>query len=156
MTPLPSAEEDKDESTDLSIRREYFAADGSPYDLANARAADIVHVKLTLKSAIERDYADLVIEDLLPGAFEPVKAPYRSGIPGWGMPGWMLRSDARDDRMLVFSTKFHMRKDDEVEFTYPVRIVSPGEFALPGVAVEGMYHPGLRARARGARIVVRD
>ncbi len=153
---LPSAEEDRDESTDLSIRREYFAADGSPYDLANARATDIVHVKLTLKSAIERDYADLVIEDLLPGAFEPVRAPSRSGMPGRGMPGWMLRSDARDDRMLVFSKKFHMRKDDEVEFTYPVRIVSPGEFALPGVAVEGMYHPGLRARARGARIVVRD
>lgn len=154
---LPSITEDRDETTDLSIKREYFTSDWKPYDLANAKASDTVNIRLTLKSNVARDYADLVIEDLFPAAFEAGGVPCSlDGIENPPRTGWVMRSDARDDRMLVFSKKFTMGVNDEVHFTYQVRVVSPGEFALPGVAVEGMYHPALRARRRGGRIVVRD
>ena len=66
-----------------------------------------------------------------------------------------MRSDARDDRMLVFSKKFKLEKGREAKFRYPVRVVSAGEFVLPGPSVEGMYHPALRARRIPGRIVVR-
>ena len=68
----------------------------------------------------------------------------------------MMRSDARDDRMLVFSKKFHMERNGEVKFCYPLRVVSAGEFALPGVAAEAMYQPSIRARTSPGRVVVRD
>ena len=67
---------------------------------------------------------------------------------------WVMRSDARDDRMFVFSKRFRMEKGDVARFHYQVRAVTAGEFALPGVAVEGMYHPDLRARSCGGRVRV--
>ena len=68
---------------------------------------------------------------------------------------WVMRSDARDDRMLVFSKKFTLEKGHEAKFRYQVRVVSAGEFVLPGPSVEGMYHPALHARRVPGRIVVR-
>ena len=114
---------------------------------------------------------DLVVEDLFAGAFEPVhgalSADVVSKIGHAGRDGgdggvievpasaWVMRSDARDDRMLVFSKKFKLEKGHEAKFRYQVRVVSAGEFVLPGPSVEGMYHPALHARRVPGRIVVR-
>ena len=103
---------------------------------------------------VSRDYSDLVIEDLFAGAFEPVHSPLDAKLCPWiarGGADWVMRSDARDDRMLVFSKKFRLEAGEEAKFHYPLRVVSPGEFALPGVAVEAMYQPSVRARTAPAR-----
>jgi uncharacterized protein YfaS (alpha-2-macroglobulin family) len=66
-----------------------------------------------------------------------------------------MRSDARDDRMLVFSKKFRLHKGEAVTFRYPVRVVSCGEYVLPGPSVEAMYHPELHARLAPSRVAIR-
>ena len=66
-----------------------------------------------------------------------------------------MRSDARDDRMLVFSKKFTLAKGEEATFRYPVRVVSAGDYILPGPSVEAMYHPDLHARRAPSRISVK-
>ena len=159
---LPPLADCKDEEKGLSVRREFFTADGAKYDVSKARRGDLVIVRIAIASKDDRDIADLVVEDLFSGAMEPVGSVQDAfGYP-WvqkaekDMPDWVMRYDARDDRMLVFSKKFHARKGREVYFHYPLRVVSAGSFALPQVAVEAMYNPGLRARSGAGRVVVGD
>ena len=66
-----------------------------------------------------------------------------------------MRSDARDDRMLVFSKRFRLSRGEEATFRYSVRVVSLGEYVLPGPSVEAMYHPELHARRAPSRISIR-
>ena len=110
----------------------------------------MLHVKLTIASDAARVLSDLVVEDLFAGAFEPVHRE----IAQPGRADWVMRSDARDDRMLVFSKKFALKENEKVEFIYPVRVVSAGDFVLPGPSAEGMYAPALRARCAAGRVVV--
>ena len=63
-----------------------------------------------------------------------------------------MRKDARDDRMLVFSKKFTLEQGKAVQFRYPVRVVSAGDFVLPGPAVEAMYQPTLRSHRAAERL----
>ena len=67
---------------------------------------------------------------------------------------WVMRHDARDDRMLVFSKRFHLERGVQAVFRYPVRVVSAGDYALPGPSVEAMYAPTLRARLAPTRLHV--
>ena len=130
------------------MSREYLRTDGTPVDMANLVRGELLHVKLTIASDAERALSDLVVEDLFAGAFEPVHRE----IAQPGRADWVMRSDARDDRMLVFSKKFKLEANGKVEFYYPVRVVSAGDFILPGSRVEAMYAPTLRAQTPPTRI----
>lgn len=155
---LPRIEEDADEETDIVLKREYLDSAGCAYDLGRAKCGDLVIVRLTLGSRVARDCGDLVIEDLLPAAFEPVLAPLDPAQHPWleaNAHDWVMRSDARDDRMLVFSKRFRLCPEAPETFSYPVRIVTPGVFTLPGCTAEAMYQPSLRARIRASRLGVR-
>ena len=66
-----------------------------------------------------------------------------------------MRSDARDDRMLVFSKRVSLKAGEKMRFVYPMRVVSSGEFTLPGVSVEAMYYPELNAKSLPSRIDIR-
>ena len=110
--------------------------------------------ELTVTSAVTRVLSDLVVEDLFAGAFEPVHSELDPSV--WGKRGgsnaWVMRKDARDDRMLVFSKKFTLEQGKAVQFRYPVRVVSAGDFILPGPAVEAMYQPTLRSHRAAERL----
>ena len=67
---------------------------------------------------------------------------------------WVMRSDARDDRMLVFSKAFRLAKGETATFSYPLRVVTSGEFILPGPTVEAMYIPEIHAVTAPSRIKV--
>ena len=158
LLDLPKLGELPDEAEGLRIRRDFIASDGDPYDVSNAKCGDLVMVRISLSSKDTRDLNDLVIEDLFAGAMEPVHGAMDPSLYPWipqNCHSWVMRSDARDDRILVFSKKFHLNKGDEVRFYYPMRVVSAGAFQLPKVAVEAMYQPGLRARSGGGRVVAR-
>jgi len=158
LLDLPKPGELQDESEGLRIRRDFLAPDGSLYDVSNAKCGDLVVVRISLASMDTRDLNDLVVEDLFAGAMEPVHGAMDPALYPWvpqDCHNWVMRSDARDDRILVFSKKFHLKKGDEVQFYYPMRVVSAGAFQLPKVAVEAMYQPGLRARSGGGRVVAR-
>ena len=157
---LPPAESVTNETCGISISRDYLRSDGTPADLTRLERGELLVVRLAIRSDATRELSDLVIEDLFPGAFEPV----HRDIGFTGNADWVMRKDARDDRMLVFSKKFKLEAGNEVEIRYeagneveiryPVRVVSAGDFVLPGPSVEGMYAPSLRARRAAGRIVV--
>ena len=147
---LPPAESVTNETCGISISRDYLKSDGTPADLTRLERGELLVVRLAIRSDATRELSDLVIEDLFPGAFEPV----HRDIGFTGNADWVMRKDARDDRMLVFSKKFKLEAGNEVEIRYPVRVVSAGDFVLPGPSVEGMYAPSLRARRAAGRIVV--
>ena len=96
----------------------------------------------------------------LPAAcFEPDAAPVTKEAYAWidaqaNMLPWELRRDVRDDRVLIFSKKFTAQAGKIVRAHYAVRVVSAGDFILPGVSVEAMYAPEIRARERARRLTV--
>lgn len=156
---LPQVDEVKDESEGIDISRRFFTRDGRPADLANLHAGDLLVVELSVTSAVTRVVNDLVIEDLFAGAYEPVRSelvvpPLAEQDAKPRVADWVMRHDARDDRMLVFSKRFTLEAGHEAKFAYQVRVVSAGDYVLPGPSVEGMYNPRLHARRAPGRAVV--
>lgn len=147
---LPEEKEVQDDSSGIFINRKYFHANGEPADLNDLVRGEMLIVNLSITTDVSRVVNDLVIEDLFPAAFEPVHSQPRPSNPFW-----VMRSDARDDRMLVFTKRFDLEKGNAATFEYPVRVVMAGDFVLPGPSVEGMYNPRLHSRRAPGRIVVR-
>jgi uncharacterized protein YfaS (alpha-2-macroglobulin family) len=148
---LPKLEEEKAVSNGLSIVRTFETPEGLPVDVRKLKLGEMVYVKLEITSLEEREIGDLVIEDLFAGAMEPVNDFALMVVNG----EWVMRSDARDDRMLVFSKRFSVKAGETIDFMYPIRVVSAGEFTLPGVSVEAMYYPELNAKSLPSRINIR-
>ena len=150
---LPKPSDVKDESRGISIVRRYLTPEGGEADLSKLALGEMLIAELAIKVDDTRELSDLVIEDLFPACLEPV----HGGLvpPSMDQGKWVMRSDARDDRMLVFSKKFTLAKGEEATFRYPVRVVSAGDYILPGPSVEAMYHPDLHARRAPCRISVR-
>lgn len=169
---LPKPKDVKDESRGISIVRRYLMPEGGEADLSKLSLGEMLIAELAIKVDDTRELSDLVIEDLFPACFEPVHGglvPQRASVDPSDPRGtnegasvnfvdqgkWVMRSDARDDRMLVFSKKFTLAKGAEATFRYPVRVVSAGDYILPGPSVEAMYHPDLHARRAPDRISVK-
>jgi len=149
-----------DESNGIFVSRRFLKSDGTPADLTKLAPGDFLVAELTLTSSVRRTFSDLVIEELLPAAFEPSTAPFNPEACGLtngvaDVDDWVLRTDERDDRVLVFSKRFELDTDNEARMYYPVRVVSTGDFTLPGSVVEAMYDPRLGARRAAGRVVVR-
>lgn len=147
----------------VRVSRRFFTTDGQPVDLAKARLArgDLLVGEITL--AADRTFAvtDLVVQDLLPACFEPERMEVAAAFSkrfGHGRTDWVLRHDARDDRLLVFSRPMTLRPASDgagaATFAYAVRVVSAGDFTLPGVRVEAMYAPEVFAQAAPGRVRV--
>ena len=168
---LPRPGDVKDESSGISIVRRYLTPEGGEADLSKLSLGEMLIAELALKVDDTRELSDLVVEDLFPACFEPVHGGLAPSFAPRGPDGsalarsesslnldqgrWVMRSDARDDRMLVFSKKFTLAKGEEATFRYPVRVVSAGDYILPGPSVEAMYHPDLHARRAPSRISVK-
>ena len=65
-----------------------------------------------------------------------------------------MRREMRDDRMLLFSSRFDNSYCIAPSY-YAVRVVSNGDFVHPGISVEAMYDPAVRARTSARRIRVK-
>ena len=149
---LPEIGEVKDEFCGISVSRRFLTPEGGEADLGNLARGELLIAELSLRCDDARELSDLVVEDLFPACFEPVHGGLPAGVQNECR--WVMRSDARDDRMLVFSKKFTLGKGEEASFRYPLRVVSAGEYTLPGPSVEAMYFPGLRSRRAPSRLSV--
>ena len=146
-----------EESSGITVSRSFYTPEGAPADMAALVRGEMLVVELTVGTDSSRELSDLVVEDLFAGAFEPIHSPLDPTQFAWCAKkgvDWVMRSDARDDRMLVFSKKFFLGKGDKASFYYPVRVVTSGEFILPGASVEAMYSPSLRASGAPSRVNV--
>ena len=145
-----------DEAHGIAIARRYRRTDGSATDLSDVVRGEMLVAELTLSAPAAQTYSDLVVEDLLPACFEPDATPVTRAAFPWATGGaaWVLRRELRDDRVLGFSRRFALKAGECVTFRYAVRVVSAGDFVLPGPSVEAMYAPSVRARGASSRIVV--
>ena len=157
---LPDAASVPAVSSGIQITRRYLLADGTEADLGNLSRGDLVIVELTVGDQQNRVYSDLVVEDLLPACLEPASTPVGPATHPWieadKQLDWEMRREMRDDRMLFFSKRFcdSGEKGKAARAYYAVRVVSSGDFIAPGVSVEAMYDPAVRARTAPRRIRV--
>jgi uncharacterized protein YfaS (alpha-2-macroglobulin family) len=155
MAPPPAASEG------LAIKATYHRLDGKPMAGSKVTQNDLLVVLIQgevrdPKVLDAARGAGLLVVDLLPAGLE-IENPRLGGADLDGLP-WLPdlsatdHVEARDDRYVAAVTVF----PDEPRFTiaYVARAVSPGQYLAPGVAVEDMYRPELRANAAAGSLVV--
>ncbi len=158
---LPDAEAVEavtNEARGLAIARQFLTPAGEKADVTKLQRGEMLFAEISITSKDARTIGDLVIEDLFAGCLEPVHSAIDPSLYPWFQPDahdWVLRSDARDDRMLVFSKQVNFAAGETIRFYYPLRVITAGDFILPGSSVEAMYAPDLGARGTSSRLVIR-
>jgi uncharacterized protein YfaS (alpha-2-macroglobulin family) len=127
------------EDKGLRIRREYFDRSGAQINLNSVKQNDLLIVRLTLSSSVDR-LENIAISDLLPAGFE-IENPRLTATANYpfvrnsATPEYM---DVRDDRMNLYTSIIGGTR--EKEFYYVVRAVTPGVFQHAPVVAEAMYN----------------
>ena len=132
-----AAQEDKG----LVVRREFLGREGKPIGDNRFRQGDTVVVEIRLKSG--RALQNVVIVDALPAGFE-IENPELVNSDGKTAEQGHLnlrRSDLRDDRLILFANP----AEGESRYSYVVRAVTVGTFALPPVSAECMYDSSIHS-----------
>jgi hypothetical protein len=114
--------------------REYTDADGKPIGTVRIGSEVRVHVRIRAIDSHRPTIGNIAIVDMLPSGFELSYDRAESGTIGEGS----LRVDfvePREDRVLIFCTAESSVRD----FTYTIRAVNKGRFAVPPVLAESMY-----------------
>ena len=159
---LPSANAVTNEHNLIRISRRFMTSEGFDADLGNLTRGELLIGEITLDADRDFEFTDLVVQDLFPACLEPDRkevAEAYAKYHGKGSTKWVLRSDVRDDRVLVFSRPVSIKSGDidraKAKFFYAVRVITPGDFVLPGTRVEAMYAPEVKAQTAPSRIRVR-
>jgi uncharacterized protein YfaS (alpha-2-macroglobulin family) len=157
----------------FTVERTYEAVD-HPEDVARdadgtwrIKAGTRVRVRLTMVAPSRRYHVALV--DPLPAGFEslnPVLAvteripedtqqeamlTYGSRSFGWWLtrPVWFDHQNLRDDRCEAFTS---LLWEGVYNYSYVARATTPGEFVVPPVKAEEMYHPETFGRGKTDRM----
>jgi hypothetical protein len=138
---VPMRGQAAEEDSGLVVRRTFLDMQGRQVQPNGLRQGELYTVKLTAASG--RPVENLVISDLLPAGLE-IEDPGIGGSARLGTEeahtGWAVQHvERRDDRMLIFGDLLGSRG----EYTYVVRAVTAGRFALPAVEAACMYDPGV-------------
>lgn len=139
------------EDRNLQVRRDYLNRSGAVVTGQSIRQNDLLVVRITLTSSVDRlEY--VAVSDLLPAGLEIenprlTEATAYPFIQNATVPEYM---DIRDDRVNLY-TSFRGGKRQQV-FYYAVRAVTAGTFILPPVSAEAMYD-GRYASTAGAGTV---
>jgi hypothetical protein len=139
-------------SRKLALLRRYFALSPVQKDkrivyretpfTGTASPGDLILVRLTAAGA--RDWRYLMIEDPLPAGAEPIQ---QDGLyeleAGRERPGqYGTRREYRDDRVVLFQTSF---TEGRYEFTYLLKVITPGVFKAMPAQISPMYVAGTAA-----------
>jgi uncharacterized protein YfaS (alpha-2-macroglobulin family) len=113
--------------------------------LANAvQPGDILLVRLT--AAGSPDWRYLMIEDPLPAGAEPIKQADMYELEGDARTRWYRwyneRREYRDDKVVFFQTDFAAGR---YEYSYLLKVVTPGAFKAMPAQISSMYIPGSSA-----------
>lgn len=162
----------------LEIQREYRDASNQVVNSASLGGELTVHLKI--RTLEQGELQNVAIVDLLPGGFEVVRDSIRSAAgsgPGLRQeeneggeeeePGQDARQttssaaagaasfspdyvDVREDRVVIFGRVAASAQ----EFTYRIKAINQGVYAVPPVFGESMYDRAVQARGLGAKISV--
>ncbi len=126
------------EDRNLQIRRELLDRNGNPISLSSVQQNDMVVVRVTLNSSVDR-LEHVAVTDLLPAGFE-IENPRITETTQYAFiksPATPEYIDIRDDRINLY-TGFRGGKRQQV-FYYAVRAVTRGVFQYPPIVAEAMY-----------------
>ena len=165
---LPDAASVSNRHHVVTVSRRFKTSEGFDVDLNDLRRGDLLVGEIVVSADRDYDFSDLVIQELLPACLEPERREVAWDYARWRRidTSWVLRSDTRDDRVVAFSRPIRVRPgaDSGAEFAfgraeyvfcYAVRVVTAGEFVLPGTSVEAMYAPEISARLAPSAIRIR-
>lgn len=127
------------------LEREVLNIAGEPADLGALEVGQLLYVRTTARSLRGRQ-PHVALVDRLPAGWE-VENP---AITGASLPAFLTEAsrwetehvNLRDDRIEAFGTIDETPRSQ----VYAVRVVTAGSFTWPGVLLEAMYDPGVRAR----------
>ncbi|MBN9524848.1 MAG: alpha-2-macroglobulin family protein [Alphaproteobacteria bacterium] len=149
----------------FELHKTLYNLQGEEIDPASVRQNDRIVISLTGK-ILSNLPAQVVLVDYLPAGFEiEAIAPSGTEDAAFGFLPASSRTrikEARDDR---FVAAFDLNRPSryswsdeqpqaEFNMSYLVRVVTPGNFVLPGAAVEDMYRPGRMARTAVGSVAV--
>ena len=151
-----------------SVYRVFTTPSGTPIDLAQVKAGDVVRVTMRIElPAMDRWRASfLAVTDRFAAGFSPIapelatvtsppeltkEHPWYTELTGWG--GTASHVDVRDDRVNLYFDRVYSGRTAFA--TYLLRATTPGEFTLPAARGELMYEPGSEGYSEGGRIVIR-
>lgn len=115
----------------MEVSRVYRNAEGQA--VTGVSLGDVITVTITAR-ARGNPVPDSVIVDLLPGGFEMVLSEKIAESDG-DEAERALRAERREDRMILFTDL----TIEPFSYSYKIRAVNKGRFALPPVRAEGMY-----------------
>ena len=144
----------------LALAREDFALqpverDGrivyreAPFD-GRARPGDLLLVRLT--AAGSTDWQFLMIEDPLPAGAEAIRQDGLYELERQPRSWSSSRREYRDDRVVVFQRAF---TEGRYEYTYLLKVVTPGVFRAMPPRIAPMYVPDATASGRAQPMTVR-
>ncbi|MEX2115923.1 MAG: alpha-2-macroglobulin [Bacteroidota bacterium] len=125
------------EDKNLQIRREFFDRSGNGVNLESVKQNDLIVVRLTLRSSVDR-LENVAISDLLPAGFE-IENPRITETSNYSFTTNAASpqyTDVRDDRINLYTSIYSTRTQ---VFYYVVRAVTAGEFQYAPVVAEAMY-----------------
>ncbi len=128
----------KEYSDNLEITRDYIFENGNPVKTASIGDNITVRIRVRAKS---NNYVTLVIVDLLPACFEIVSGSQN---------GYYQSSDAREDRMIFYTSA----GSNITEITYKVKVITKGNFTIPGIYASGLYDPEVSALTKQSSIEI--
>ncbi len=127
-----------EEDSYLKIRKTFYDRFGREIKKMDFRQNDLIVVKLSLISTGSNNVENVVVTDILPAGFE-VENPRIGELPEME---WIKdaskpqHQDFRDDRVHLFTTA----TDDNKDFYYMVRAVTPGSFIMGPASADAMYN----------------
>ncbi|WP_166647139.1 alpha-2-macroglobulin family protein [Prosthecobacter fusiformis] len=115
----------------LKYRREEIASD------APIKSGDLIEIELSVES--KNDYEYVLIEDMKPAGFEPVKVQ-----SGWSYEGLPAYQEFRDEKVAFFAERLPRGTHN---LSYRVKAEIPGRFSALPTKVEAMYAPELKGNS---------
>lgn len=141
------------EDKNLQIRREFFNRFGQPVSLTGVKQNDLIVVKLTLNSSVDR-LQYIAISDLLPAGFE-IENPRimeNTLYPFIKDATSAEYLDIRDDRLNLFTS---VRGNRIQHFYYMVRAVTAGSYVYAPVVAEAMYDANYYSASGGGKVSIK-
>ena len=138
---FPKSAQVKAAAKGLSVSKAVTDQNGQP--VTKAKLGDILNVKVIYSSLGKEPVYDVALTDLLAGCFEVVDGSLKTADGTYS-------TEIREDRINVYATAFVY----EQSFSYQVKVLADGIFALPPVYADAMYQPLLHANSDLRKITV--
>ncbi len=137
-------------SRKLALLRQYFSLSPvsvkgrivyreTPFN-GQSSPGDLLLVRLTAAGATDWRY--LMIEDPIPGGTESIRQDSLYELERAKEWQWGSQREYRDDRVVIFQEQFERGR---YEFSYLLKVVTPGTFRAMPARISAMYVPGATA-----------